>query len=124
MPPHPAPQRLPALPVGEDQRVFRSTSSGVASSWLVRLALGSSLHSGYGLIGARVDSSSDQSDLEIHAGLMRLLSISERFAFVPSATLELARASKIEGTSSWRERECCSAAPGGFFGHAPPRDCP
>ena len=63
----------------------------------VRRAVGSSLHSEYGLIGARVDGSAQQFDAEVHAGVMRPLRLAEKFTLAPSVTLELARVSKLRG---------------------------
>jgi hypothetical protein len=65
----------------------------------VRRAVGSSLHSGYGLFGMRLDGSEYQFDAEAHVGVMRPVRLADTLTFVPSATLELARVSKIEG--SW-----------------------
>lgn len=63
----------------------------------VRRAIGSSLHSGYGLIGARVDGSANQFDAEAHVGVMRPMRLSESFALAPSVTLELLRVSNLAG---------------------------
>jgi hypothetical protein len=65
----------------------------------VRRAVGSSIHSGYGLIGARLDGSGDQFDAEAHVGGMRPVRLAEKLTFVPSVTLELARISNLAG--SW-----------------------
>jgi len=64
-----------------------------------RRAVGNSIHSGYGLVGARLDGSGDQFDAEAHIGAMRPVRLTENVTFVPSATLELARVSKLDG--SW-----------------------
>jgi hypothetical protein len=119
-----------------------SSNSGRSVSGLeLRRALGGSIHSGYGVIGARVDSNSDQSDFEVHAGLMKPMRLSERITFVPSASLELARASKIDGEwyggafgpalagefLVWASvtRQSSRAGPSlGCMGGAPGVDCP
>lgn len=62
----------------------------------VRRALGSKLHSAYGLVGARLDGSSEQFDGEIHLGLMRPTLLSNQFTFVPSLSVELVRVTKME----------------------------
>jgi hypothetical protein len=65
----------------------------------VRQALGGAIHSGYGLVGARVDGGEDQFDAELHVGAMRPLRLSDELSWVPSATIELARISRMD--SSW-----------------------
>jgi hypothetical protein len=65
----------------------------------VRRAIGSSLHSGCGLVGVRLDGSEHQLDAEAHVGAMRPVRLADNLTFVPSATVELARVSKIE--ESW-----------------------
>lgn len=66
----------------------------------VRQALGGGdLHSGYGLVGARLDGSDDQLDAELHLGAMRPLRLSDELTWVPSATFELLRVSRVD--SSW-----------------------
>lgn len=62
----------------------------------VRRALGSKIHSGYGLVGARLDGSSEQFDGEVHVGLMRPTLLSNQFTFVPSLTVELLRVTRME----------------------------
>jgi hypothetical protein len=63
----------------------------------VRHAVGDSIHSGYGLVGARLDGSSDQFDAEAHVGVMRPVRLSEKVTFAPSITFELARVSNLAG---------------------------
>jgi hypothetical protein len=63
----------------------------------VRRAIGSSIHSSYGLVGARVDGKSSQFDAEAHVGAMRPLPLSESVTLAPSVTVELARLSNIDG---------------------------
>jgi hypothetical protein len=65
----------------------------------VRRALGSSLHSGYGLVGMRLDGGEHQVDAEVHGGVMRPVRLADTLTFVPTATLELARVSRID--ESW-----------------------
>jgi hypothetical protein len=65
----------------------------------VRRAVGTSLHSAYALVGARVDGGEHQFDAEAHVGVMRPIRLSEKVTFAPSLTLELARVSKLAG--SW-----------------------
>src|SRR5262245_54522537 len=63
----------------------------------VRRAKGGSIHSGYGLVGARLDGSTDQFDAEVHVGAMRPLRLSEKVTLAPSVTVELARVTNIGG---------------------------
>jgi len=63
----------------------------------VRHAKGGSIHSGYGLVGARLDGSTSQFDAEAHVGAMRPLPLSEKLTLAPSATVELGRLSNIDG---------------------------
>lgn len=63
----------------------------------MRRALGSKLHSGYGLIGVRVDGSEHQFDFEGHAGAMRPFRLSEAWTLAPSATVEFVRVSRLAG---------------------------
>jgi len=107
----------------------------------VRRAVGSSLHSGYGLVGARIDGSAQQFDAELHAGVMRPLRLSEKFTLAPSATLELARISHLGqrwyggalgpalgAELLWwahtQRRTYEAGAPFGCMGGAPGVDCP
>jgi len=76
---------------------FTPRSDRSVAALEVRRARGGKLHSGYWLAGARVDGSDTQFDAEAHVGVMRPLRLSAPLTFVPSATLELARVSNIDG---------------------------
>lgn len=65
----------------------------------VRRGLGGALHSGYVIVGARVDGNPHQFDAELHAGIMRPLRLSEKLTLAPAATFELVRVSNLRG--SW-----------------------
>jgi hypothetical protein len=62
----------------------------------VRRAVGGAIDSAYGLAGARLDGSEDQFDADLHLGIMRPLRLSEEFMFVPSATFEALRLSRVD----------------------------
>jgi hypothetical protein len=65
----------------------------------VRRAVGTSIHSGYGMVGARLDAGRHQFDAEAHVGVMRPVRLSEKVTFAPSVTLEVARIGSLAG--SW-----------------------
>ena len=73
------------------------TSARSVAGVEVREAAGLGLHSPQVLIGARMDGSKDQFDLEGHLGVMHPLRLSRAWTLSPSATVEFGRVSYVDG---------------------------
>jgi hypothetical protein len=73
------------------------TSARSVAGVEVREAAGLGLHSAHVLVGARLDGSDEQFDLEGHLGVMHPLRLSDEWTLSPFATIEFARLSYIAG---------------------------